>query len=339
MKPSPHPRPLRERREIDRKNRPIVTHAQATIDSSRAAETAHPLEAPEPAIGARHTCVSASQLHPAAQSSVVAHDVAHAPETQKYGAHELVVPSEPTTSVPSLEHVPARRRHRPSDAHRYPTTQSLDETHDVRHAVPAPLHANPLQLEVTAVGHAPVALHDAGSVATPSLHAASRQPTSAPTNCLHVVASFPSQSVAVHGSAPGFAHARAPCGVPPMVVHVPAAPATSHASHAPLHARSQHRPSTHRPVPHSASTAHVDPCNFRQSPFAASVAHELPDAHDADAQHTLETQNNPTPQSSSFAHASPFPATGSHVGAAHANPGAQSVFVAQLVLHAIDPHA
>jgi len=60
--------------------------------------------------------------------------------------------------------------------------------------------------------------------------------------------------------------ARLPAGAPVFAAHVPTEPATSHASHWPLHAVLQHTPSTHWPLPHSAAAVHVPPKIFLKLP-------------------------------------------------------------------------
>jgi hypothetical protein len=52
---------------------------------------------------------------------------------------------------------------------------------------------------------------------------------------------------------------RPPWGGPPTLEQVPFEPATSQASHCPVHARSQHTPSTQNPEAHSAFEVHVAP--------------------------------------------------------------------------------
>jgi hypothetical protein len=85
--------------------------------------------------------------------------------------------------------------------------------------------------------------------------------------------------------APG--HERAPCGVAAAgrIVHVPALPTTSHASHAPPHARSQQKPSMHAPPTHSTPVVHAAPIGFcathapeeQRDPVAQSVSTVQPE--------------------------------------------------------------
>jgi hypothetical protein len=66
-----------------------------------------------------------------------------------------------------------------------------------------------------------------------------------------------------HG-VPAPAHApRDPCGAPTTGKHVPGAVATSHASHAPVHAKLQQTPSAQTPLVHSSGFAHDSPLLLR----------------------------------------------------------------------------
>jgi len=52
---------------------------------------------------------------------------------------------------------------------------------------------------------------------------------------------------------------RVPCGAPVTGVHEPSTPETLHASHCPLHAPSQHTPSTQCPLVHMFATLQPEP--------------------------------------------------------------------------------
>jgi hypothetical protein len=86
-------------------------------------------------------------------------------------------------------------------------------------------------------------------------------------------------------------HAERPvCGAPLTAVHAPCAPLTSHASHCPVHAWSQQKPSMQKPVPHSSAAVHlcaapvsfftqIEPLQYAsvaQSPSLAQLVLQLP---------------------------------------------------------------
>src|SRR5439155_10401131 len=89
---------------------------------------------------------------------------------------------------------------------------------------------------------------------------ATRHETADEGNARQLVRLFPSQVPLAHRSPAAAAsgpHARPPCGAPTTGVHVPTCPPTSHASHDPEQATSQHTPSAQCPLAHAASEAHV----------------------------------------------------------------------------------
>jgi len=123
-------------------------------------------------------------------------------------------------------------------------------------ALQLPLHAVGPQIKgahvcVWTAGQAPAPLQEAPSVALPPAQDGARQEIESP-GYVHAAGWTPSQ-LPPH-SVPSEAQAfRVPCGPPVAVEQVPALPATSHASHWPVQARSQQTPSTHCPVAHSLS--------------------------------------------------------------------------------------
>src|SRR5687767_7326724 len=97
--------------------------------------------------------------------------------------------------------------------------------------------------------HAPCPLHVASPVkALTSQTAAPHTVEELLANAAQLVvwSTTPSHVRARHGSPPPVSHcARAPWGAPWTGLHEPTLPTTSHASHWPAQARSQHTPSTH----------------------------------------------------------------------------------------------
>jgi hypothetical protein len=118
----------------------------------------------------------------------------------------------------------------------------------------------------TSKGAGPLSAADS-SVASP--------PASPPSAAPSVPPSVPPSAPASHGEVahegevpshvPGqpvvgsAGQVRVPCGAPLMVEHVPMRPATSHASHDPLHGLSQQTKSTQLPDVHSAAVPHDAP--------------------------------------------------------------------------------
>jgi hypothetical protein len=64
---------------------------------------------------------------------------------------------------------------------------------------------------------------------------------------------------------------RAPCGVPPTGQHVPSWSGTSHASHCPVHAWSQQKPSTQLPLAHWSAAVQLLPGSWRNAHEWAAV--------------------------------------------------------------------
>ena len=114
---------------------------------------------------------------------------------------------------------------------------------------------------VVKAGHEPVPAQLAATVSTPFVQEAARQWVDAP-GYPQEVALDPSQ--APPQTDPSDEHAgREPCGAPEASVEqVPGLPATSHASHWPVQARSQQTPSTHAPDAHSPLPPQEVPCDL-----------------------------------------------------------------------------
>lgn len=134
-----------------------------------------------------------------------------------------------------------------------------------------------------------------------------------------------------------------PRGTPLTGAQVPTLPATLHASHCPLHAALQHTPSLAIPDVHSDAVAatcalkrvHVPGCEPLHVPLGAQVDW---------VQHTPSVQVKPALHWAVDAHDAPAPARATHAPALQKKPLAQSVFAAQLALHAAPtqlktPHA
>ena len=111
-----------------------------------------------------------------------------------------------------------------------PPAHSVDLLHVARQAVPASSHRNGEHDLVASAGQPPEPLHEASSVATPSLQEAGRHFTSAPESAAHLLASLPSHVVASQVVPPPVPHARRfPWGAPLIATHLPMLPVTSHA--------------------------------------------------------------------------------------------------------------
>jgi hypothetical protein len=132
-------------------------------------------------------------------------------------------------------------------------------------ALQLPLHADGphekgAQVCVWTAGHAPAPSQEAPSVAVPAAQDGPRQETGSP-GYVQAAGWVPSQ-LPPH-TVPSEAQAvRCPCGAPVEGEHVPALPATSHASHWPPQARSQQTPSAQEPAAHSWSAPQVLACAF-----------------------------------------------------------------------------
>lgn len=153
---------------------------------------------------------------------------------------------------------------------------------------------------------------------------------------------MPSHAADAQTLAASAVHAVLPvCGAPFTGEQVPTEPVTSHASHWPPHARSQHTPSAQTPVPHSASALHSMPAAFAHVPFFFAVLHASPAAQTWVVQQTPSVQYAPVGQLDTSVHASPrdFVAPGTHAPALQTKPLAQCVSVVQFVRHADASHA
>jgi hypothetical protein len=106
---------------------------------------------------------------------------------------------------------------------------------------PAPSHVSELTFEPTHT-FAPHAVPEGASV-----------------DPAHDVRVLPSQTGAAHTVAPAAHGVRAPCGAPATATHAPCAPFASHASHSPVHADAQQKPSTQKPLVHAVAFEHVRP--------------------------------------------------------------------------------
>jgi hypothetical protein len=120
---------------------------------------------------------------------------------------------------------------------------------------------------VTGGGQAPAPSQVAAAVAVPLEQLASRQLV-LESGYAHAAALAPLQAPP-HAPLPLQA-VRAPCGGPLTATHRPTLPWTSHASHWPLQARSQQKPSAQVPLAHSFAAAQAYPSAFfdTQAPAA-----------------------------------------------------------------------
>lgn len=178
-----------------------------------------------------HVLVLAAHAVPTAQSEVVAHEVRHLPARQRNGAHAWLTPSAWIAAVPSGEHLSVIGL-QVDDSQTKPTAQSPSPAQEVLHATALSSHAKPLHDTVLTAGQFPLPSHTAGTVETPSAHAAARHFVSAPTFPAHAVVVVPSQAEAPQTFEESAAHvARVPCGAPTTGVHLPMLSATSHAAH------------------------------------------------------------------------------------------------------------
>jgi hypothetical protein len=243
----------------------------------------------------RHLLELVSHVLPARQSSDVAHVVPHAPvDVQRYGWQLCGTPASPLTGidcVPSGEQVAVTCGTHLPPVQVYELAQSASAVQLVLHAV-AP-HAYAPQLEVVGCVHLPAPSQVAEDVAVPFVHEGATHSLSRPlANAAHFVRSLvPSQASTLQTSPPPSAQAaRLPCGAPLTPEHFPSTPLTSHASHCPVHAPSQHTPSTQYPEAQSPLAAQVWPSCFTQLPAAGPAAvspHALPATQLATPQQTL----------------------------------------------------
>ena len=126
---------------------------------------------------------------------------------------------------------------------------------------------------------------------------------------------MPAQVRASQLEVPAEHFARAPCGSPSIGVQLPNFPLTSHASHWPSHADSQHTPSTQCPEAHSGSSVHTEPRFFEQTPGFSGLPQLSPTPHTATPQQAPSVQSpvvhvealvHGVPRPSTFAHAPPL---------------------------------
>src|SRR5205814_4840954 len=132
---------------------------------------------------------------------------------------------------------------------------------------------------------------------------------------------------------------RAPCGPPVTGVHVPSLPLTSHASHWPSQALSQHSPSTQWPAAHSVELVHFELLLLRHVPaLGPAAAHAAPAPQLATPQHTPSAQC-PEMQLESPVQVSPRAWAPTHEPVLQKFPFVQSVSSAHVVRQAVVPHA
>ena len=149
-------------------------------------------------------------------------------------------------------------------------TQSASFVQLPRHAVP--LHTYSPQSCVWSAGHEPAPSHFAPSVAVPAAHDGARHCV-VPPGYVQAARVVPSHAPAQ--SEPSVAHAVfALCGVPVTGEHVPTLPATSHASHWPVHAPLQHTPSAQMPEMHELAVVQALP--FETFGMQTPLLHQLP---------------------------------------------------------------
>jgi hypothetical protein len=123
--------------------------------------------------------------------------------------------------------------------------------------------------EVVGVVHEPAPLHTDAAVRTPFAQFGPVHVADDP-GYAQAVASVPLHVPRQASVVPAHA-ARVPRGVPLTATHLPSEPASAHAWHCPLHAPSQHTPSTQLPFVHSAAVTHCVPFAFfaRQTAVAS----------------------------------------------------------------------
>lgn len=167
---------------------------------------------------------------------------------------------------------------------------------------------------MTAAGQVPSPAQKACAVVAPSTQPAARQTTLDPAFAAHDARSVPSQLDTEHGLPGSLGHADRPgWGAPRTGLHVPALPATSHASQIPPHAELQQTLSAQNPVPHSAALAQGVPGSFVHAPSLPTTPHELPVGHDVVPQQTPSTQASGEAHGALSEQALPRPSCGTHV--------------------------
>lgn len=137
-------------------------------------------------------------------------------------------------------------------SHVVPFTQSSLLAHFALHAL-SPSHSNESG-QAMGASQAPLPLQ---SAIRPPLHPGPQ--TVFPSGYAQAIADLPSQVPAQPCPSSAQALRFVPCGLPTMVVQLPAVPAASHAWHCPSHAVSQQTPSTQKPEAHSLGAPHVEP--------------------------------------------------------------------------------
>jgi hypothetical protein len=156
--------------------------------------------------------------------------------------------------------------------HVSPATQSVSTVHVVLHDVDP--HTYGAHVVVDGAGQLPAPSQFAPAVAVPPVQLAVRQFTDVGGYAHALV--VPSHAPP-HGAAPLPVHApRVPCGCPlGTLLHVPIAPATSHAWHCPPHALLQQNPSMQLPDVHCVPLVHACPFanELTQTCGDAAVSH------------------------------------------------------------------
>jgi hypothetical protein len=282
----------------------------------------------------RQERVAVSQAFPGAHSSLESQAVRQVLPRHTKGAQETVLPSEATSSVPSVEHVPPSGTHLPS-RQAAPSTHSAEAVHRSRQAVPSALQRYAPQSLERGVGQLPLPSQDEALVALPSLQLATAHETSEPGCALHADRSLPSQRPCAHGFMGSLGQVRAPRGAPETGEQVPSWPTTLHAPHGLVQALSQQTPSTQCPLPHSASAEHDAALIFTQSPTPSGQV--LSALHEEEPQQTPARQVRPGPHAPVFEQSVPFPGSGTQTEVAQAYPAAQSALVVQAVLQVLPP--
>jgi hypothetical protein len=258
---------------------------------------------------------------------------------QTSGAHEVDLPSASTREPRSSEQRPKGFTHA-ALLQTNPGAQPSALVHVVAHEAPSLPHANGEQVVVAAAPHAPLPSQVPALVDAPSAHFATRQLVSGPASATQLLPSLPSQLVDSHGCSLLLVQPmRLPWGSPLTETHLPRLPATSHAWHWPSQLDSQQTPSTHAPEPHCPSLVQVVPLTTLHSPLCAASAHDLPSPHEATPQQTASVQNSEPLHGVVALQACPRPGAGRHAVPLQTKPAAQSVLVAQVVLHALPLHA
>ena len=173
------------------------------------------------------------------------------------------------------------------------------------------------QVSVTGVGQLPVPTHVVMSDAMPSLQLGGAHVTLEPGGVPHALRMEPLHW-ALQSPVPLHAE-RAPWGAPETALHVPSAPPTSHASHWPVQAVSQQRPSTQRPDAHRVPLVHAVPLGSLHVPGSSGLLHLLGAPQVELVQHVPSMQVSPVAQGAVVLHGEPLVPLGTHFddGASH----------------------